>query len=1087
MIAQPIEVLLVSTPSSNLVNSLNPEAYHIELITDSGEAMQRLHDAHYDVVLLDDAQVGDDTLRMIREIRRRFPLTPLLALSQKQDGAYHNDLMDAGATDLLTGDQHRDELQRRVRLVLQQRRQAQALAHRNNNLQALTTLSRQLHTAINSRALIVEAISLTCRTFDLYGMAIVLHQGEMLHVYAGQESVTEHSVFESTYTPNIYDPFRRAIDTGFVQTFNNIREDDFFTPIPVLPEVESAILVPLASPDFAYGTLAAFGKLNQPLNQDDLIIFELFAAQFTTALQNAQHAEEQDRRVQTSSHLLRAWQRFITLDSSQEIAVTLREMVEEIPSVKQALVWLYESDQSGNVVVDAAQEEVAQIFKELHAKESFDRYFDEKLQVILQPGRGQKDPLGPLYRGLKGQHLMLFAVTDSARVTGGVIASCVGNAQFGLEDANLMNSLAHAAGQSLVRTMLTGIMSEKRGSLESILRSIYEGIFFIDTSGLVTFCNTQFAELTSINPGEVLYRDPNILLDQLAANTHDPETTRQQLQNAVENLRNDNDQEENYTVLPLTLTNPERAINLEIARIISDTGDNAYLGWYGIIRDNSQAKHMFGGEIPLLDMMSEQIRVPYAELRGLTSSLLESHSRFSNRDRAHFLRQMEKNIEHLGQLWDNFLDMYNLEVSGLALEREESDIYDLVQHVLESRLFHEHRRFIRLEAPARLPLVHIDEPRIERVVSNVLQHAISVSPRGAGITLTLESTENEVLIIVQNTGAGYTEDELAYLFDPTQANDELGNAQIRLGLHLSQKLVERHNGRIWIESQAGNGSKVTVALPTAHSTGFVNAPTLPDFVRTPSAPAAAVAHVTQAAEEPRSTGYSVQKRQPKTIMIVEGKSSLVQLVHRNLENQGYEIIFYESGEDALRDVNAVRLDLIVLDVNLPDSNSLDICERMRKQTQVPIIMLADEASEAEEIRALKFAEAFISRPISENQLMARVDVILKLVSDLPTRTREPLDLGNLYIDFARREVYLFNKPIELTRIEYDLLYTLATHENHVLTHKQLLDKVWGPEYQAETQYLWVNVSRLRKKLEPTPDSPRYIQTQQGVGYVFRRP
>ena len=100
-------------------------------------------------------------------------------------------------------------------------------------------------------------------------------------------------------------------------------------------------------------------------------------------------------------------------------------------------------------------------------------------------------------------------------------------------------------------------------------------------------------------------------------------------------------------------------------------------------------------------------------------------------------------------------------------------------------------------------------------------------------------------------------------------------------------------------------------------------------------------------------------------------------------------------------------------------------------------------------------------------------------------TTEPLDLGDLYIDFARREVFLLNKPIELTRIEYDLLHTLAVNQGQVLTHKQLLEKVWGPEYQAETQYLWVNVSRLRKKLEPTVDSPRYIHTQPGVGYVFR--
>jgi DNA-binding response OmpR family regulator len=224
-------------------------------------------------------------------------------------------------------------------------------------------------------------------------------------------------------------------------------------------------------------------------------------------------------------------------------------------------------------------------------------------------------------------------------------------------------------------------------------------------------------------------------------------------------------------------------------------------------------------------------------------------------------------------------------------------------------------------------------------------------------------------------------------------------------------------------------------------------------------------------------------------MVVEGESQLVGFLRDKLGQQDYELLIYDSGEDALADIKAIRLDLIVLDVNLSDANSLDICERMRKRTEVPIIMLADEASEAEEIRALKQfgADAFITHPISEEQLMARVDVILKRTLAIQDVTREPLDLGDLYIDFGRREVFLLNKPIELTRIEYDLLHTLAINENQVLTHKQLLDKVWGPEYQAETQYLWVNVSRLRKKLEPTADSPRYIHTQQGVGYVFRRP
>jgi two-component system KDP operon response regulator KdpE len=100
---------------------------------------------------------------------------------------------------------------------------------------------------------------------------------------------------------------------------------------------------------------------------------------------------------------------------------------------------------------------------------------------------------------------------------------------------------------------------------------------------------------------------------------------------------------------------------------------------------------------------------------------------------------------------------------------------------------------------------------------------------------------------------------------------------------------------------------------------------------------------------------------------------------------------------------------------------------------------------------------------------------------LADRTEEPLDLGDLRIDFARRAVFVNHKPVLLTRIEYDLLRTLAVNTGQVLTHQQLLEKVWGPEYRSETQYLWVNISRLRKKLEPTA----YIHNQQGIGYVFQ--
>lgn len=1081
MIAQPSEMLLVSANTPNLTSMLNPEAYNVLIVNDPGQAMQTLRDGEYDFVVLDDALFKTDIVRVVREIKRRFPLIPVLVLSDNTDSTYQTELVKAGATDFLTNNLVKDELHRRLRLVLQQRRQNRALARRNNNLQALTALARRLHSATDPKSLIADTIDMTCRTFKLYGMAIIIREGDVLHVYAGRDGVSKNALHDSLIHAHEYDPFRRVIDSGFVQTFLDIKTDQYFTPIPALPKIESTIVVPLTYPEYTYGALAVFGTSNRPLDQEDLIIYELFAAQFTTALQNAQHYEEQERRVLVSSHLLKAWQRFVVLDNQQDVVTNLRELVEDIPGVNQALAWLYSGESSESIIVDAGQRELVEIFTDLHSKGLVDKLFeelDDGLQISLQLLRGQKDPLGPLYRGLRGQQLMLFPIIDAARVAGGVIASPTGNVQFGLEDANLMKSLAHAAGQALVRNTLTTAMGEKGGRLEAILRSIYEGIFFVDNTGSVAFVNTQFAELTMINPSDVLYREPDVLLNNLAQKSDDPEKVYGQLGKAVSSVLSDDDHGENYTILEINFDS-DQAINVEFTRIIG-TLNNEYLGWIGIIRDNTRFQSMFSKQMSLLDLMSEQIRIPHAELRGLVTTLIEQQARLSTRERTRFLRQIEKNIENVGQLWENFLDIYNLEVTGLVLEREETDLYDIVQRVLDGRIFADYRRQARMDAPARLPMVKVDEMRMEKVVSTVLQHAFEATPKGTPVNIKMESRASEIRLIVQDQGPGIAPDKLDLIFEPfAQSEDENSEAVGGLSLYLSRELVQRHGGRIWAESMLGKGTVITIALPTAQSDGVIIAPPArPDIIEQAE---------TIIRDEQRSSGYSVQKRQPKTIMVVEGKSGLVAVLRNKLKGQGYEMLPYKSGEEALRDVTATRLDLIVLDVNLTDTNSLDICERMRKRTQVPIIMLADEASVAEELRALKYADAFITKPISDDQLMARVDVILKRVVDLPTRTREPLDLGDLYIDFARREVFMNNKPIELTRIEYDLLNTLAINENQVLTHKQLLDKVWGPEYQAETQYLWVNVSRLRKKLEPTGDSPRYIHTQQGVGYVFRRP
>ncbi|MBC6937005.1 MAG: response regulator [Chloroflexi bacterium] len=1093
MAVQPAETLLVSTNGDELIRSLNPSAYHIHTVGDVGKAMETLRDARYDIILLDDALFSSDIFDAVKEIKRRVPLIPVLVLSKNADAAYQTDLMEAGVDDFLTGDLSSEELQRRLRLILRQQRQARALAQRNQNLQSLTLLSRRMYSATDPHTLILDTIDKACATFKLYGVAIVLHEDNPFQLFAGREGCSaDGSFFESILYLKDYDPFRRVIRSGFVQVFQNIVVDPNYMPIPALPAPESAIIVPLNYQEHKLGAMGVFGTGHLPVGHDDLLLYELFASQFAVALNNARHYHSQRISAQSSQHLLRAWQRFIGLQSYDEMAENLHRLVEEIPNVAQALVWMYPPDLSDTMtIVKTRQDETVRIFRQIEqdgvVNDLIGQLDERRLQpMMLQPGIGQKDPLGPLFKALRGQQLLLVAITDSARLIGGIIASVSNSRQYSSEDAQLLiASLAHATGLALERTTLIEITTQQSGRLEALLRSISEGIFFVDDTGHVAFCNPQFTEMTGIKPSEVLGYDSDTLLRDLARRSGDEERILNQLQEAVSRiLSSDTQVNEDYPIVEITLDDPKRNIHVEFMMIAGVNGSRP--GWAGVVRNNLRFKTMFGSQTLLLDMMSERIRVPYAQVRGLLTTLNEQHSRFTHRERARFLRQLEDSVQSLGHLWDNFLEMYNLEVSGLALSREQVDLYEIIQRVIDSRAFAEHRRQIQIKAPARLPLVEVDELRLELAISNVLHNAIQFSPKGSPVNVSLEHRDDELLIVIEDRGIGIPREQLERVFEPFfQAGNNPNEEGAGLGLYLVREIVQRHGGSIGIASEPGSGTVVTLALPV--NLREESPRPIPQPPPAVTITGAAPPRRSEAPEMPERgfNGKRVSDRPPQTIMVVEGRSGLIPHLCKQLEAEGYEMIAYRSGEEALRDVNSIRLDLILLDVNLLDANGLDVCERMCKRTEVPIIMLADEASEAEKVRALMLgADDYIARPISDEELMARVNVIFKR-RRIPDRTREPLDLGNLYIDFARREVFLNNKPLELTRIEYDLLNVLAVNQGQVLTHKQLLEKVWGPEYQAETQYLWVNVSRLRKKLEPAVDSPRYIHTQPGVGYVFR--
>ncbi len=219
------------------------------------------------------------------------------------------------------------------------------------------------------------------------------------------------------------------------------------------------------------------------------------------------------------------------------------------------------------------------------------------------------------------------------------------------------------------------------------------------------------------------------------------------------------------------------------------------------------------------------------------------------------------------------------------------------------------------------------------------------------------------------------------------------------------------------------------------------------------------------------------------ILVVDDERSIRRFLKVSLGSQ-FTILEAGSGEEALSAVASEHPDLVILDLGLPDMDGLEVTRRLREWTQIPIIIVSVREREEEKIAALDAgADDYLTKPFGVGELMARLRVALRRSA---TPDNEPVfRSGSLVVDLNQREVRVNDAAISLTPTEYDLLRTLVRHVGKVLTHDQLLRAVWGTAYQSETHMLQVNISNLRRKIEPDPTRPIYIVTEPGVGYRLK--
>jgi DNA-binding response OmpR family regulator/signal transduction histidine kinase len=481
-----------------------------------------------------------------------------------------------------------------------------------------------------------------------------------------------------------------------------------------------------------------------------------------------------------------------------------------------------------------------------------------------------------------------------------------------------------------------------------------------------------------------------------------------------------------------------------------------------------------------LALAAHELKTPLAIIKGCATTLLGSSARWDPAMQREMLQMIDTQSDRLHDILNTLLDVWRLDAGTQSLRLTQVHIPELLQQLVArwSKQAASHR-FV-LHIPPEVPTLVCDVLRIEQAFNHLLRNAVTYSPPGKTIYIKVELNDIELRIGVTDEGIGIAPEHLDRIFDRFYRVNAERSQGSGLGLAAARATIEAHGGRIWADS-----------LGTGHGSTFYF--TLPLSPRPLSAMPTQVAPTMQSAAPvpQRVTTRPLAFKQDRRVrvLLAEGDARLTRYLRANLEEQQCRVQSVNHGVQFLRQLDLEEPDIILLSTRLSDMSGVELLQRLREFSLTPVIMLCDDCDEDERVQLFDLgSDDLVVKPFGMKELLARVRALLRRQSTSPDHpTNQTIfTTGDLVIDYAQHLVMVGGQPVQLSRTEYKLLSVLAQNVGMVVTHELLLEKVWGPEYNRDIDFIWVYVSRLRRKIEADSRHPRYILTVPDVGYKLAK-